>query len=49
MISKFLLLFGQLNLFFLSELSQQNIAKKYGLIKTKAIKIFEFDKNNQRY
>lgn len=46
MISEFLLFFGQLNLLFLSELSQQNLVER---IKTEAVEIFEFGENNQEY
>lgn len=49
MVFRFLLSFGQLNLFSLSKLSQQALIEKCGLIKTEAVEIFEFGKNNQGY
>lgn len=46
MVSKFLLPFSQLNLFSLSELSQQDLIERCGLTETEAVEIFEFGKNN---
>lgn len=49
MVSEFLLSFGQLNLSFLLELSQQDLVERCDLTETKAVKIFEFGKSNQGY
>lgn len=45
----FLLLFGQLKLAFLFSEKKKKVIKKFGLLETKAIKIFEFRKKNNRY
>lgn len=49
MISNFLLFFGQLNLVFLSFEKKKKVVKKCDFLKTKAIKIFKYRKNNNKY
>lgn len=44
MISNFLLLFDQLNLFFLSSKKKKKVVKKCDFLKTEAIKIFKYRK-----
>lgn len=46
MISDFLLLFSQLNQIFLSSQKRKKIIKKYGLLETKLVEIFKYEKNN---
>ena len=48
MASKFLLLYGQLNLASLMSEERETI-HKIRLLEEKAIKIFEYEKNNNRY
>lgn len=47
--SEFLLLFNQLNLAFLSLEKRDKAVEKCGLISMKAMEIFEYRKNNDRY
>lgn len=49
MTSKFLLFFGRLNLSFLSKEREKKVREKSGLEVTKAVKIFEYRKSNDRY
>lgn len=49
LVPEWLLLFGWLNLFILSKLSQQNLVERYALTKIEAMKIFKFGKNNHGY
>ena len=47
--SEFLLPFGRLNLFSLSEKKQQEVIQKTGLIFRKVVELFEYEKNNEGY
>lgn len=49
MVSEFILLFGWLNLAFLSEEKRKKVMKKAGLINHEAVEIFESGKNNNEY
>lgn len=44
-----MLLFGQLNLASLSSQKKKNIIEKYDLLEIKVFKIFEYEKNNNKY
>lgn len=46
---EFIFPFGQLNLAFLTPEKKAKIVIQYGLIKTKAVEVFEYGKNNDRY
>lgn len=46
---KFLLLFGRLNLAFLTPEKRNKAVKKYRLISTEAVELFEYEKNNDGY
>ena len=46
---EFILPFGQLNLASLSPKRREKIVQETGLIETKAVKVFEYGKNNDRY
>lgn len=49
MTSDFLLFFGQLNLAFLFSKKRKNVVTKNNLLKTEAIEIFKYRKNNDKY
>ena len=49
MVSEFLLLFGRLNLFSLSEEKYQEVMEKNGLTFRQAVEFFEYGKNNEEY
>ena len=49
MVSDFLLLFGQLGLFHLSNNDQDCLLAAIDLSETEAVEIFEYDKNNDGY
>ena len=49
MISDFLLPFGQLNLASLSFQKRKEVVEKCGLLETKAVEVFEYEKNNNGY
>ena len=49
MIFKFLLLFGRLNLFLLSEEKQQEVIEKTGLTFKDVVELFKYGKNNEKY
>lgn len=49
MISNFLLLFGQLNLAFLSSQKRKEVVKKCDLLEIEVVEIFEYKKNNDKY
>lgn len=49
MISEFLLPFKKLKFLHLTPFSQAELVQTYGLTQTKAVEIFEFGKNNDRY
>ena len=49
MTSKFLLLFSQLNLAFLSQEKRDEIVQRCGLVFIKAVEIYEYGKNNDWY
>lgn len=49
MVLEIIFLFGHLNLALLLFDKKQEIIKKSGLIYTKLVKIFEYEKNNNRY
>lgn len=49
MVSKFILLFGRLNLVLLPPKKSQEVIKKTGWMHTELIEIFKYKKNNDRY
>ena len=49
MASDFLLPFGQLNLFSLSEEKKKKVIDKTGLTVTEAVELFEYGKSNEGY
>lgn len=49
MTSEFLLPFSQLNLVFLSLYKRDKLVKSYKLVFIKVMKIFKYEKNNDRY
>ena len=49
MISDFLLPFGRLNLNSLSFQKRKAVVEKCNLLKTKAVEVFEYRKNNNEY
>lgn len=49
MIFEFIILFSQLNLAFFSPEKREKIVQEIGLIEIKAVEIFKYEKNNDRY
>lgn len=49
MTSEFLFPFGQLNLAFLSPEKRDKVVEKCGLVSTKVVEIFKYEKNNNSY
>ena len=49
MTSDFLLLFGQLNLAFLSSKKRKEVVERGGFLETEAVEVFEYGKNNNGY
>ena len=49
MVSKFILFYRQLNLASFTLEKQEKVVKQMGLTITKAVKIFKYRKNNNRY
>ena len=49
MVSEFIFPFGHLNLALLSPKKKEEVLKKSGLMYTKLVEIFEYEKNNNEY